>query len=399
MTERRLKVVRAIARLNIGGPARQAILLHTSLRGRGVDTVLVHGAVGAGEADLEDLLPPSRDGVAAIRCLRSRIHPLDDVRALVALGRIVFRERPDVVHTHTAKAGALGRVAALAYNLTRPRARRCAVVHTFHGHVFEGYFGPLGSAAVLAAERLLGGISDRIVTISSRQREAIVERFRVAPADRVSVIPLGLDLDPFFAVEGTSAAFRGELGFPPDAFLVGCVGRLVRIKDIGLLIDAVDMAASHVPSLRLAVVGDGSERAALERHVRERGLAARVVFTGWRRDLPEIYAGLDAVALSSRNEGTPVALIEAMAAGRPVVAAAVGGVPDLVEDEVSGILVPPGRAPALADALVRLAHDGGACASFGRSGREAARRFEASRLIEALDALYRSELERVRSGS
>lgn len=398
MKERRLKVVRAIARLNIGGPARQAILLHTGLRGRGFDTVLVHGAVGPGEADLEDLLPPSREGVVAIGWLRSRIHPLDDVRALLALGRIVFRERPDVVHTHTAKAGALGRVAALAYNLTRPRARRCVVVHTFHGHVFEGYFGPLGSAAVLAAERLLAVASDRIVTISPRQRSAIVDRFKVSPPRRVSVVPLGLELDDFFAIEGRSARLCEALGFPAESFLLGCVGRLVRVKDIATLIDAVEMAASQVPAVRLVVVGDGSERAALERHVRERGLGSRVVFTGWRRDLPEVYAGLDAVALSSRNEGTPVALIEAMAAGRPVVATAVGGVPDLVEDEVSGILVPPGHARALADAVVRLARDGETRASFGRRGREAARRFEAPHLIEALDALYRSELARVRSG-
>lgn len=397
MSQERLKVVRAIARLNIGGPARQAVLLHTGLRDRGFDTVLVHGIVGDGESDLEDLLPGRRDGVVRVRTLRARIRPLDDVRAFVSMTRLVFREQPDILHTHTAKAGALGRLAAWVYNTAQPRSRRCLVVHTFHGHVFEGYFGRLGTAGVLAGERMLARITDRIVTISPRQRSEIVERFRVAPPDRVSVIPLGLDLDRFLAIDRRTFDFGDQLGFPREAFVIGCVGRLVRIKDIRTLIDAVAIAAAELPSLRLAIVGDGTERAALEQHMRQSNLGAVVAFTGWRRDLTTVYGGLDVVALSSRNEGTPVALIEAMAAGRPVVATAVGGVPDVVEDGVSGLVVTPADPERLAAAIVRLGRSPDVRAQMGCRGREAARRYDVPRLLEDLDGLYRSTLERRRS--
>jgi len=387
-----VKVVRAIARLNVGGPARQAILLHAALRGRGFDTVLVHGTVGPGEADLEDLLPASGEGVVKVPELGAKIRPLDDLRAFGALVRTVFRERPDVLHTHTAKAGALGRLSALAYNLTRRRSRRCLVVHTFHGHVFEGYFGPAGNAAVRTAERLLARVTDRIVAISPRQQSALVDRFAIASPAKVAVVPLGLDLDPFFDVAGTDRGLREVLGFPRESFVVGCVGRLVPIKDVGTLLEALALASREAPSLRLAVVGDGPERPALERRAADLGLHGLVAFTGWRRDLPAVYAGLDAVALSSRNEGTPVALIEAMAAGRPVAATAVGGVPDVVEHERTGLLVPPGDPGRLASALVRLAGDPAGSARMAQQARAAVERYRSAHLLDAIEALYRSGL-------
>jgi len=388
----RPKVLRVIARLNVGGPARQAVLLHGGLRQRGFETRLVHGTVSPGEADLEGLLPAGRDGVIKIPELGARIRPLDDLRAFASLVRLVFRERPDVVHTHTAKAGALGRIAAAAYNLTRARPRRCLVVHTFHGHVFGGYFGALGNGLVRLAERLLARGTDCVVTISPRQQEALVGRFRVAPGSRVSMVPLGLDLEALSSVQGTTPAFRQSLGFSVEAFLVGCVGRLVPIKEVGLLLEAVSLALPRAPLLRLAVVGDGPEREGLERRARMPDLEGRVAFTGWRRDLPALYGGLDAVALSSRNEGTPVALIEAMAAGRPVVATAVGGVPDVVEHCRSGLLVPPADPGAFASALVTLSCDAAGRARMAAEGRRAAARYNPGRLLDDVEALYRRGL-------
>jgi len=386
------KVVRVIARLNVGGPARQAILLHAGLRCRGFDTVLVHGTVSPDEADLEDLLPAGRDGIVKVRELGARVRPLDDLRAFATLVRLVFREKPDILHTHTAKAGALGRLAAAVYNLTRARPRRCLVVHTFHGHVFEGYFGPFGNASVRLAERLLARVTDCVVAISPRQRSALVEQFRVAPGHRVTVVPLGLELDALREVDGTTPAFGQSLGFAAGSILVGCIGRLVKVKDVATLLDALALASREVPLLRLAVVGDGPEREALERRARMPDLAGRVAFTGWRRDLAAIYQGLDVVALSSRNEGTPVALIEAMAAGRPIVATAVGGVPDIVEHGRSGLLVPPGDAATLASALVTLAGDEPRRARLGEEGRAAAARHDPGRLLDEIGTLYCSGL-------
>ena len=387
-----LKVVRVIARLNVGGPARQAVILHRGLPARGYATRLAHGSIGAGEASLEDLLGRGDTGVVKIPQLGRRIHPLDDARALARLLRLVFAERPDVVHTHTAKAGALGRLAALAYNLTRPRHQRCLVVHTFHGHVFEGYFGALGSAAVRASERLLARVTDRVITISPLQRAAITERFRIASSDRVSVVTLGLDLDPFFEVGPVDTALRTGLGFPSDSVLFGSIGRLVPIKNLPMLLEAFALASEAAPRIRLVVAGDGQEKERLVAQASALGIEPLVRFLGWRRDLVSIHAGLDAVVLSSDNEGTPVALIEGHAAGRPVIATAVGGVPDVVSHGRNGLLVPAGDPRAFAACLVRLAGSAEERQRLGCQGRLDAGRFALSHLIEALNNLYREGL-------
>ncbi len=188
-----MRVLRAIARLNVGGPARHVVLLDRGLRARGHETLLVHGTVGEDEASLEHLAVELGVPTRKVADLGRRVSPLGDARAFVRLLRAIFREQPDIVHTHTAKAGALGRLAALAFNATRSRRRRCVVVHTYHGHVFEGYFGPAGSWLVRSAERLLAHATDWIITISPAQRQAIVERFGVGRPERTVVVPLGLD--------------------------------------------------------------------------------------------------------------------------------------------------------------------------------------------------------------
>lgn len=384
-----LRVLRVIARLNIGGPARHVLLLDRGLRARGHRTLLVHGSVDEGEASLESLVDTYSVHAHRIPQLGRRIHLLDDFRAFARLLAIVFRERPDVVHTHTAKAGTLGRLAALAFNVTRSRRRRAAVVHTFHGHVLDGYFSPVMNHLVRLAERRLARVTDRIITISPRQRLDIVERFAVAPAARTSVVPLGLDLDALLRLERGAPEWRERLAIPPGAFVVGYVGRLVPIKDPLTLLRATATAARHVPNLQLLIAGDGPLRPAMERAVVELGMTAVVRFAGWIDDLPGLYATMDVCALSSLNEGTPVALIEAMAAGLPVVATSVGGVPDLVEDERTGLLVPSRDPEALAEALLRLAARPDERRSFGAAARaRVAERYSASRLVDDVEKLY-----------
>ncbi|HEY3381058.1 MAG TPA: glycosyltransferase family 4 protein [Vicinamibacterales bacterium] len=394
----RPKIVRVIARLNVGGPARQAILLHDRLRGEGFETVLVHGSVGPAEASLEDLLQSRGLVSQKVRDLGATIRPLSDVRAFASLLRLVFREHPDVVHTHTAKAGTLGRLVASLYNLTRTSKNRCLIVHTFHGHVLEGYFGPWATRAVRVSERLLGRLTDRIITISERQREELVGRFLVAAPDRVSIVPLGLELDPFLSIGGPDPQFRRSIGFPEDALLFGCIGRLVRIKDVPTLLRAMVLARERAPAVRLAIVGDGDQRHALEELAVSLGLQDTVRFLGWRRDLLTVYTGLDVVALSSRNEGTPVALIEAMAAGRPTIATEVGGVPDVVKHGETGLLVPAGDPARLADAMVRMAESAEYRRRLGEAGRRAAATYQSEHLIRRLTALYRDGVRAKRGG-
>lgn len=385
-----IRTVRVIARLNIGGPARHTTLLDAGLRRLGYDTLLVYGTPGEAEGSLEHLVADLALPARRVPRLGRRVRPWDDVRSFVTVLRILRETRPHVVHTHTAKAGALGRVAATVYNLGRRRRDRCAIVHTFHGHVLSGYFSPLGSQAVRWMERILGLMSDRIIAISESQKRDLVERFRVAPARKVVVVPLGLDLSPMYAVQSSPDA-RTLLGFDRDAFVVVYVGRFVPVKNVPLLLTAFAALVRMVPRARLALVGGGPLRATIEDQVRALGLSDTTKFLGWVEHLAPVYAAADLVVLTSNNEGTPVALIEAMAAGRSVVATRVGGVPDLVEDGTTGRLVPPGDAATLAATLADLAHDASGRAALGAAARESVRlRFGADRLVGDIDRLYRT---------
>jgi glycosyltransferase involved in cell wall biosynthesis len=372
------------------------MILDQRLRTRGWESLVVHGRVAPGEASFDEAARLAGVHLHTISELGRRIRPWGDLAAFVRLLSFVWRIRPDVVHTHTAKAGALGRVAAAVYNVTRSPRHRCLVVHTFHGHVMNGYFGPTTNQLVRVAERGLARLSDRIVTISERQRQDIVARYRIASPGRVSVVPLGFELEPLVDLPPAERA-RKALGLPADALVVGFVGRLVPVKQPLALLEAfAQLSASH-PAAVLLVVGDGELRPAVERDVERRGLSERVVFAGWRSDLPNVYSAVDIVALTSRNEGMPVALIEAMAAGRAVVATDVGGVADLVEHGTSGLLVPSGDMRALGDALARLAADPDERRRLGRNGRaHALARYRADRLADDLDRLYRLGLQEKR---
>jgi len=388
-----LRLLRIIARLNIGGPSWHVMILDEGLRERGWDCWLVHGQVESNEASLDETAASRGVHSILVQELGRRIRPWSDVVALCRLFAAIQRIQPDVVHTHTAKAGALGRLAAVMYNATRRPQHRCLVVHTFHGHVLDGYFGRVGNWAVRLAERALARISDRIVAISPRQRDDIVLKYRVARADQTVVVPLGLELDALREL-ATPASARQRLGLPLDAIVIGMIGRLTPVKQPLTLIDAFATVAARFPGARLLVVGDGELRPECEADVRRRGLSDRVIFTGWRHDLRDVYAAVDIVALASRNEGTPVALIEALAAGRAVVATDVGGVADVITDGVTGILARADNVAAFAEALSTLIARPDDRARLGAAGRErVVERYRPSRLVADIQSLYREGLE------
>jgi glycosyltransferase involved in cell wall biosynthesis len=392
-----MKILRVIARLNVGGPARHVVLLDCGLRGRGHETRLVYGSLAPFEASLEHLAAQSGLATTQIRELGRRVSPVSDLRAFAQLLRLVFREAPDVIHTHTAKAGALGRVAAFLFNVTRPRRRRCLIVHTFHGHVLTGYFRPATNVAVRLAERTLATITDRVVTISPAQRDDIVTRFRIAAAARTAVVPLGLDLKRLARLDPLAPHLRRRFGIGEEALVVGYVGRFVAIKDLPTLVRAFARVAARRPEAVLLLVGDGTVRSEVEAQIAALGLQQQVRLPGWIEDLAPLYATIDVCALSSLNEGTPVALIEAMAAAKAVVATRVGGVADVVEHERTGLLVPPQDAEALADGIVRLAADPAERSRMGAAGRRAVvGRFSSERLVDDIDRLYAQALAQKR---
>lgn len=366
------RVLRVITRLNIGGPARQALLLSRGLVPE-YETTLAAGTPAASEGELLDpAVPVTR--LPLIRPLR----PATDARALAAARGLIAAQRPAVVHTHMAKAGTVARTAALTMR------RRPRTVHTFHGHVLDGYFGSATQRAFIEVERRLARRTDVLVAVSPEVRDELLG-MGIGEPGRFRVVPLGLDLRPFLAVGEPTGSFRARLGLVREAPLIGAIGRLVPIKDHGTLLDAL----TRLPGVHLAVIGDGELRGELERLVLDRGLAGRVHFTGWADDLPAAVADLDAVVLTSRNEGTPVALIEASAAGRPVVATDVGGVRSVVGDGVTGWLTPAGDARAVAERVRQLLDDAEAARRMGEAGREHVRtRFDAPRLLHDVRALY-----------
>jgi glycosyltransferase involved in cell wall biosynthesis len=367
-------VLRLVTRLNIGGPARQALLLTRAL-GDEYPTVLAAGRPLPSEGELAD------PAVAIRRVPLTRpVRPHTDMAAVVAVRRLVRSTGARLVHTHMAKAGAIGRLAA-AFGPDRPRT-----VHTFHGHVLDGYFAAPVQRAFLEIERHLARHTDVLLAVSPEIRDSLLDLGVGRPA-QIHVVPVGLDLSPFLAVgSGPGGAFRAELGLDTHTPLIGCVGRLVPIKDHSTLLRAMEL----LPGVHLAVIGDGESRARIDADSAAWGLTDRVHLVGWRHDLPAVLADLDAVVLTSRNEGTPVALIESLAAGRPVVATDVGGVGHVVAHGRTGMLAPAGDVRSIAGRIATVLSDRALAVRLAGAGRAAvAARFGEERLINETRDLYR----------
>ena len=334
------KVLRLIARLNVGGPARHVVWLTSRADPGRWAVTLGSGHVEANEAEMTDFI--RAEGVTPLYLdgLGRSIGPRD-LPAFLRVLRLMRRLEPDIVDTHTAKAGLLGRLAAFLLNLRPWKRKRIRTVHTFHGHVFHGYFSPLASRIFLLIERFLGRFAtDRIVVISRQQFEELAFRYRVAPPERFRIVPLGIDLDRFNP-SPRDLATRLEIR-------VGLVGRLTAIKNPDLFLEAGFLVRGQEPRIRLVVIGDGELRGELEE--KARGLAE---FLGNRDDIETLMPTLDLLVISSNNEGTPMSVIEAFAAGVCVVGTKAGGVVDLLADG-RGLLSERGDATALADNILRV---------------------------------------------
>lgn len=378
-----LRVARIIARLNVGGPAHHVTLLTARLDPAEYSSHLLVGRPSAQEGEFTSVL--ERSGIVPVQIaqLGPAIEPIADLSALIALVRHLRRIKPDLVHTHTAKAGALGRIAALA---VRPRP---IIVHTYHGHVLEGYFGRTVTTAYRVAERALARVSDQLIAVSEQTADDLA-RLGVASRERFTVIPIGLDLNRLLALSPEpDPEARAVFGLEPDDVVLAFVGRLVPIKRLDVLLRGLSLALADAPSLRLLVVGDGELREDYEALAARLGISNRVQFLGFRFDLEKIAAATDIAVLSSDNEGTPVALIEAGAAARASVSTDVGGVADIVAPE-TGRLVPAADPAALAAALVELANDASLRAKLGAAARaRVAMAYHADRLMSDVAQLYR----------
>lgn len=409
-----MKIVRIIARLNVGGPAKHVVWLTAGLQGDS-ETLLVAGTVPDGEEDMGYFADELGIKPLLIREM-SREVSIKDALTIWKLYRLLVRERPDIVHTHTAKAGTVGRIAGWLYRWTTPatllgRPRRCRFVHTYHGHIFHSYYGSLKTRVFLLIEKFLARvITDRIVVVSEQQYHEIHETFGVGRAEQFAVIPLGLDMNNFAQWKDRRQWFREELGARSDDILVGIVGRLTEIKNHQLFLRAVkrlqDIWQAPLPAVRFVVIGDGNLRSKLEAEAKSLELN-EVFFAGSRKDPEDFYPALDIVALTSRNEGTPLTLIEAMANARPVVATAVGGVVDLLGGATleshaeayticqRGISVAADDVDAFAAGLLRLIEDPELRFQMGNRGLDfVATNYSKERLLTDIRSLYRNLLQR-----
>ncbi|MBK7391776.1 MAG: glycosyltransferase [Chloracidobacterium sp.] len=405
-----MKIVRIIARLNVGGPARHVVWLTEKLQNDEFESVLIAGTVPVGEEDMGYFAAEHGVEPIYISELSRELSP-KDIISLYKIYRELRRQKPDIIHTHTAKAGTIGRIAAFIYRWMTSRTligkpRPVKVVHTFHGHVFHSYYGKLKTSFFILIEQVLAKFAtNKIVVITEQQFREINQGYGVGSEEQFEIIPLGLELKALAEDSYSRNILRAQINASADDIVVGFVGRLTEIKDVPLLLNAIALcinsADQDMPRLKLAIVGDGNVRAELEGLTTKLGLIDVVTFLGNRENVNELFAGMDIVALTSKNEGTPLSLIEGMAAGKPVISTAVGGVVDLLGNRkeefdgfavcVRGISIDNASAESFSNGLIYLAKDEELRQGLAVNGRDfVQKRFSVDRLVKDVSALYRS---------
>jgi glycosyltransferase involved in cell wall biosynthesis len=386
MSAKPLSIVHVIARLNVGGAALHVLQLAHEQSRRGHDVVVVAGTLAAGEKSMEYVADDLEVVLWKLPVLQRELSLRADAAAIIALRRIIRERRPDVLHTHTAKAGATGRLAALIGGDARP----AAIVHTYHGHVLSGYFSRRWEHVFRRIERVLAHGTGTLVAVSDEVRDDLVG-FGVARSNRFAVVPYGFDLPEWSEADDQARArLRQELGLSDDTFAIGWAGRITAIKRPLDLVRTLRALRDEGVDAALVLVGDGEDRAQTEALARELGVWESCRFVGFQRQIREWYAAVDASLLTSANEGTPVVAIESLAAGRPVVATRAGGTGSVVVDGENGYLRPIGDIGGLAGGLATLARDPKLRERLGRRGAEDVRsRFTIDRMTDELDAVYR----------
>jgi len=401
------RVLRIINRFNLGGPTHNAAYL-TRYLPSDFETLLVGGPQGENEEGSGHILSSLGIEATILPEMRREVSPWKDRSAYRRIKKIIRDFKPDVVHTHAAKAGAVGRLAASELGVK-------AVVHTFHGHVFHSYFGPVRTAVFKNVERFLSHRTSQIIAISDKQKNELVDEHRICRSEKVSVIPLGFDLSKFREGQAAKRAlFRRVYGVADDEIAVGIVGRLVPVKNHGLFLKGLKHVQDRTgKKVRAFIVGDGEERENIQRQAATLGLSmahatsfnghgfghgvngkpvvgrADITFTSWVNEIDIVHAGVDVIALTSFNEGTPVSLIEAQAASRPVVSTRVGGIENVVEDSVTGLLSLNNDANGFGENLLRIVEDEGLRSGMSAVGwSHVGERFHYSRLVSDTAKLY-----------
>ncbi|HEV7334087.1 MAG TPA: glycosyltransferase [Flavisolibacter sp.] len=387
------RVLRILNRLIVGGPVLNATYL-TKYLSPEFETLLVVGEREAHEKSADYLATQLGIDYITVPEMGRAISPAKDLQAYYKLKKIIRDFKPDVVHTHAAKPGALGRLAASSCGVP-------AIVHTYHGHVFHSYFNKLKSGFYINTERFLASKSSAIIAISNAQKKELCDDFRIAPEHKFRVIQLGLDLDKFQQDgEEKRARFRSEFGVKDDEIAIGIIGRLVPVKNHSLFLQALHHVLQNSKrKVKAFIIGDGETRAELEARATALGISFSVqdsekhphplVFTSWRSDVDTINAGLDIITLTSFNEGTPVSLIEAQAANKPILSTRVGGISDIVVEGKTALLANVDDTETFCHHLLQLVENNNLRAELGSNSRShVMQRFSYQRLMNDMSGLY-----------
>jgi glycosyltransferase involved in cell wall biosynthesis len=393
------KILRILNRLIIGGPSHNAVLLTKYLE-PDYDTVLVVGGKGEDEQDASHLATCLGIQPYVIPEMQRAIDPRMDRIAYKKIKEIIKVYKPDIVHTHAAKSGAIGRLAAQACKVP-------VVVHTFHGHVFHSYFTPLRSKIFVKTEKYLASKSSGIIAISDLQERELSSIYKIAPTEKITIIPLGFNLEKFQVDQDQKRReFRTEYQLQPNEIAIGIIGRLVRVKNHQMFLRVIEKVLAVIPSgVRFFIIGDGDIRAGLTNQLDkynvphtfypEQPIVAPVTFTSWLLEMDQVYAGLDIVALTSFNEGTPVSIIEAQAAEKPVVSTDVGGVKDILQENISGFVTPVDDDDNFTKYLLQLIGDASLRKEMGVAGRKnVSTRYSFQRLVSDTKKFYDGLLNR-----
>jgi glycosyltransferase involved in cell wall biosynthesis len=386
-----MKVLRIIARLNVGGPAIHVTNLNYYLdQNYGYTSLLVYGSLADGEGSMEYLAAEKNLRTIVLPGLGREINLLKDLKTIWKLYQLIKKEKPDIVHTHTAKAGTVGRIAAKLAGVKK-------IYHTFHGHVFHSYFGKLKTKLFIYIEKVLALITTKIIVISEKQKNEMLS-YGIAKPEKFTVIPLGFELEKFTQIASTPLSasqsadyWHSKYNLQPETILVGIVGRLVSVKNHEYFLAIAAKICAKTDNIRFIVIGDGELRPQLEISARLKGLENKVFFAGFLNEPKKIYGDLDIVALTSKNEGTPVTLIEALACGKPVVSTDVGGIADIVTNDVSGYLCGQNTPEVFAEKIIKLSQDKNLRQTIGTAGQEKVLQvYNVKRLVGDIDRLYKS---------
>ena len=394
------KILRIHNRLIVGGPSHNVTLL-TAYLSPEFETKLLVGKKDPAEKDATFIADQFGLVPVEISEMRRSILPFYDIIAYFKIKKIIQEFKPDIVHTHASKSGAIGRLAAKSCNVP-------LIVHTFHGHVFHSYFNSFMSKIIVRFERFFAKKTDAIIAISDSQRQELIEVYKIAPAEKVFTVPLGFNLDKYSVDQETKGIiFRNKYGFEKSELIVGIVGRLVPIKNHDMFLEVAAIVKEKTnQQVRFAIIGDGESRPGIEKKAAELGLTysyyitspkvkTDIVVTSWETEIDQALAGLDIVVLTSNNEGTPVSLIEAQSAYIPVVSTNVGGVEDIVIHGETGFITEVGEVQLFADYVLKLIEDSELRSRMGRHGYDnVIKRYSKQRLINDMRKLYLSFLSK-----